>query len=190
MLFRSFRDHCLRENIEPRHASLDTSGAGSVLYSIICEEWDRAVLPVNFSGSPSDSYVRANDTNTAKKQFDRRVSELWWVGREFMKYSQIRGVTFDLARELKARKYDTVKGADGLKVSVETKTDMKKRLGFSPDLGDSFAVLVELCRQRLGWLAGGTGTGQNAARLDWEKQVDVANDLYGHVDYAEELVAV
>jgi hypothetical protein len=181
---RKFRDNCVAEGIDPRNAALDTSGAGSVLWSIIAEEWSNDVLPVNFSGSPSETYVRANDTNTADKQFDRRVSELWWVGREFMKYGQIRGVSQDLARELLARRYDTVKGADGLKVSVETKKDMKKRLGFSPDLADSFAVLLDLCRQRFNFLAGGTATGQNAERIGWEKQIEAANDLYTNVDYS------
>jgi hypothetical protein len=160
-----------------------------VLWSIICEEWDRRVLAVNFSGSPSDTYVRANDTNTSKNQFDRRVSELWWVGREFMKYGQIRGMTFDVAHELKARKYDTVKGPDGLKISVETKKDMKKRLGFSPDLGDAWTVLLDLCRARLGFLAGGHATGMNAVDESWEKEVAAASAMYENVDYGEEMVA-
>ena len=186
---RQFRDNCIREGVQPQHASLDTTAAGSVLWSIIAEEWSRLVLAVNFSGSPSDVYVRANDTNTSKNQFDRRVSELWWVGREFMKYDQIRGITFDVARELKARKYDTVKGPDGLKICVETKKDMKKRLGFSPDLGDAWAVMVDLCRQRLGFLAGGIKTGMNAEDDSWNKEVEKANQLYANVDYSEESYA-
>lgn len=185
---RQFRDNCLKEGIDPFHAALDTTAAGSVLWSIICEEWNPRVLAVNFSGSPSDTYVRANDTNTSKKQFDRRVSELWWVGREFMKYDQIRGISMDVSRDLKARKYDTVKGPDGLKISVETKKEMKKRLGFSPDLGDAWTVMLDLCRQRLGFLAGGITSGMNAIDNDWQKQVDAANALYENANYSEELV--
>lgn len=182
---RKFRDNCLAESVIPKHASLDTSGAGSVLWSILAQEWSNEILMVNFSGSPSDAFVRASDTATAKQQFDRRVSELWWVGREFMRFGQIRGITPDLMRELCARRYDSIKGADGLRVSVEKKVDMKKRLGFSPDLADSFAVLLELCRQRLRFLAGGVASGQNAPALDWQEKVNAANNLYENVDYSE-----
>lgn len=183
---RKFRDKCLEHGVLPFHAALDTSGAGSVLWSILAEEWSKEVLMVNFSGSATEMYVRANDTNTGKAQFDRRVSELWWVGREFMKYGQIKGITSDLARELKARRYDTIKGAEGLKVQVETKKEMKKRLGFSPDLADSWCVLLDLCRQRLRFLAGGENTGQNSANIEWDKQVEIANDLYEHATYEDQ----
>jgi hypothetical protein len=183
---RKFRDNCVAEGVEPRNAALDTSGAGSVLWSILAEEWSREVVMVNFSGSPSEAFVRANDTATAKAQFDRRVSELWWVGREFMRYGQIRGVNPDLMRELCARRYENIKGSEGLKVCVEKKSDMKKRLGFSPDLADSFAVLLELCRQRFGFLAGGTSTGQNAIDKSWEKRLSVVNDMYENADYSEQ----
>lgn len=186
---RQFRDQCKKHGVEKRHAALDTSGAGSVLWSILAEEWkdeEGAVLMVNFSGASTDMFVRANDTNTGKAQFDRRVSELWWVGREFMKYGQIKGITSDLARELKARRYDTIKGAEGLKVQVETKKEMKKRLGFSPDLADSWCVLLDLCRQRLRFLAGGENTGQNSANIEWDKQVEIANDLYEHATYEDQ----
>ena len=181
---RKFRDNCIKRDIVQRNSALDTSGAGSVLWSIIAEEWGSGVLNVNFSGSPSEYFVRANDTLSAKQQFDRRVSELWCVGREFMKYGQIKGITADLARELKARRYDTIKGIDGLKVSIEKKRDMKKRLGFSPDLADSWCVLLDLCRQRFGFLAGGMSTGQNSVNRSWEKEVEIANDVYANVDYS------
>lgn len=182
---RKFRDNCIYNRVPPRHAAIDCSGAGAPLWSIIAEEWSREVLEVNFSGSPSPIYVRATDTRTGDKEFDRRVSELWWVGREFMKYQQIKGINNDLARELKARKYTTIKGSEGLKVSVEPKKDMKKRLGFSPDLADSWCVLVDLCRQRFGFLAGGESTGHNAVRKNFEEQLNVMSDMYEHADYSD-----
>lgn len=187
---RQFRDNCIAHGVNPYHAALDTTAGGSVLWSIICEEWDNRVLAVNFSGAPTDMYVRANDTNTARMQFDRRVTELWCVGRDFMKYDQLRGIDPDLARELKARQYETVKGPDGLKVSVEKKEEMKKRLGFSPDMGDCYCVMLDLCRQRLRALAGGVSSGQHAINDAWQKRVNQVISLYENVDYAEEPIAV
>ena len=188
---RQFRDNCISHEVDSYHAALDTTGAGSVLWSIIREEWKGSnVLDVNFSGAPLDMFVRANDTNTAKMQFDRRVSELWWVGREFMKYGQIRGIDEDTARELKARKYDTSKGPEGLKVCVEPKKEMKKRLGFSPDLADCWCVMLDLCRQRLKALAGGVASGQRAENTSWTERVTLANNIYENVDYADQPVSV
>ncbi len=133
-----FRDNCIVAGVAPQHAAMDVTGAGTPLYSIVSEEWDNRVLGVNFSGAASQTYVRHNDQTMAHSQFDRRVSELWWVGKEFMKYGQIRGITKDLARELKSRHYETAKGPEGLKVCVEPKKDMRERLGFSPDQGDAW----------------------------------------------------
>ena len=184
-IVRKFRDNCIAFGVQPEHAATDVTGAGAPFYSIICEEWSNKVLPVNFSGSPSELFVRVNDTLTAQQQFDRRVSELWWVGKEFLKYGQLKGVTPSLARELKARHYETVKGADGLKVKVETKPDMKLRLGFSPDEADSAMVLIDLCRQRLGALAGGVASGQRAVNQSWQKEFESVNNMYANVNYEE-----
>jgi hypothetical protein len=72
-------------------------------------------------------------------------------------------------------------------VSVEPKVDMKKRLGFSPDNGDTFAIMLDLCRNRFGFLAGGMSTGQNAEEDEWQKQVALASNIYENVDYAEQI---
>ncbi len=182
---RQFRDNCRKHGVLPENAAMDVTGAGSPLYSIICEEWSRSVLPVNFSGSPSTLFVRVGDQLAANKQFDRRVSELWWVGKEFMRFSQLRGVTKELARELRARYYETTKGADGLKVSVEKKEDMRKRIGFSPDEGDCFAIMIELARQRHNFLAGGEGKGPSSINKDWEREYMQVSEMYSNARYEE-----
>lgn len=186
---RKFRDNCMAEMVSPENAAIDSTGAGSVLLSIIHEEWDNKVVGINFSGRASDMMVTVSDPVPARDKFDRRVSELWYVGKEFMKYGQIKGVHDDLARELKARQYDTVKGPEGVKISVESKKDMKLRIGFSPDEADCFVLAVDLCRQRFGALAGGIDTGMRKADNDWEKLVQAADSMYNNADYSEEVYA-
>ena len=102
-----------------------------------------------------------------------------------MRFTQLRGITKDLARELRARYYETMKGADGLKVCVEKKEDMRKRIGFSPDQGDCYNIMIELCRQRHSFLAGGIGQGQNAVNKAWEKEVSDVDQMYQNVRYEE-----
>ena len=92
------------------------------------------------------SPVRANE------KFSNRVTELWYVGVEFLRSGQLKGITPDLARELTARKYSTMSGG---KLVVEPKKDMKARMGKSPDLADAAFMLLDICRHRLGAYAGG-----------------------------------
>jgi len=106
----------------------------------------------------------------ACEKFSNRVSELWWVGVEFLRSNQIRGITPDLARELCARKYSTMAGG---KLVVEPKKDMKARMGKSPDLADAALLLLDACRYRLGAYAGaklavsrGEGWMKTAKKLD------------------------
>ena len=88
----------------------------------------------------------------ANEKFSNRVSELWYVGVEFLRGGQLKGITSDLARELTARKYTTQAGG---KLIVESKKDMKARMGKSPDLADAAFLLLDVVRQRLGAYAGG-----------------------------------
>ncbi len=178
-----FKNNCIDEGVDPEHAALDATGAGAVLADIIWESWSTKVLRVDFSGAPSTMLV--DGTKTAKDKYDRKVSELWGIGAEFLRYGQWRGITHDLARELKARMKTEIKGPMGLRIKVETKPEMKKRLGFSPDEADGFLVGVHLCRERLNAVP---GTGQSLrVKTDnsWQKAVRVAQAVYEDADYLE-----
>lgn len=181
---RQFRDNCIKEGIKAKHAALDATAAGGVLWSIISEEWSDEVLKVDFSGAPSELPVGPD--KTAKQSYDRKVSELWYVGKEFMKYGQLKGIPQEMAREMKARKFETVKGVDGLKVRVETKAKMKERLLFSPDVADVLFVGLHLCRVRFGAIPGVTGKGIMGNRqrfFDIAKQKDsVYESLYSDAE--------
>jgi hypothetical protein len=56
---------------------------------------------------------------------------------------QIRGVPDDVVEELCQRKWHA-KNHSASCACVEEKADMKKRLGRSPDLADTFVILVEV----------------------------------------------
>lgn len=181
---RQFRDNCVEAGVHPKHAGLDATGAGSPFLSIVREEWHPDVLGIDFSGAPSELPISVDNQRTAKQAYDRKVSELWYIGKEFLKYGQLKGVTQELAREMKARRYDTSKGTEGLKVKVETKKDMKERLLFSPDIADSAFVVLHLCRERLGFVPGGKGRGQSGVLNRFNALAHQANRVYETL-YAE-----
>lgn len=184
-----FRENCEAAGVEPENAALDSTGAGSVLADIIAEVWSPKVLRVDFSGKPTAFRVSVNNPKAAEDLYDRRVTELWYAGLEYLKAQQLKGLLdVELLREMKARRYDSVKGAEGLKAKVETKTDMKKRLNFSPDKADAYFVLLDLCRQRHGFLAGGLTGGLVKANDAWDKEVQDADAVYATVDYAEQQI--
>ena len=79
-----------------------------------------------------------------------RSSELCFVGRYFLECEQLKGITPDLAWEMTQRKY----ARRNRKIIIESKTDMKKRIGKSPDLFDSFAVGLFVIRKVFGAMAG------------------------------------
>lgn len=151
---RQFRDNCEKEGVEPENAAMDATGAGSVLWSIVAEEWSYRVHKVEFWGSASE--LPTIEGKTGKQAFDRRVSELWGIGKDFLRGGQLRGLTTSMTREAKARKYETAKGADGAKIKVEPKRDMKERIGLSPDEFDAFVVGLDLLRSRYGFRPTGT----------------------------------
>lgn len=180
---RQFKENCIANGVAPKHAGLDATGAGSPFLSIVREQWSHEVLGVDFSGAPSELPVSVDNARTAKQAYDRKVSELWYVGKEFLKYGQLKGVTQELAREMKARTYENVKGAEGLKVRVEPKDKMKERLLFSPDMADSAFVLLHLCRERLGAVPGGIGRGIAGSRHKFNELARKADRVY-HTLYA------
>lgn len=140
-----------RLKIPPKNVAWDCSGLDAIA-GTIKDNYSRECLLVDFGGSPSDLPFTADQPFPCKEKFDRKVSEMWFIGREFLLKKQLAGITPDTARELSLRKYETKSG----KKCVETKKDMKKRMkGLSPDSADSFLIGVFLLRERFGALPGG-----------------------------------
>jgi hypothetical protein len=131
---------------------VDTTGAGRGVAAFIDMNWGKC-RRCGFGGSPTTRKMKANESETGEDLFDRFVSELWWAVRVYLETGMVGGVSAsnrELCEDLSAREYETAKEK---KISVEKKTEMKSRLGRSPDHGDSFAMLIELMRRK-GALAG------------------------------------
>lgn len=181
----AFRDNCLAEGVRPEHAGLDATGPGGIaIADYVTDVWTTKILRVNFSGNASERWVGAEDPRKCIDAYDRRVSELWGYGLELMKYGQIKGITEELARELKARKRELIKGPMGLKTKVQTKKEMKLDLLFSPDLADAWVGGIELCRERMGLVAGGKGSHYAKANEIWKERFKKANSIYANSDRA------
>lgn len=145
--------------IIPSNVALDGSSKNPI-GDIFRREWSPEILIVDFNGSPSDlPYIDNKITKKAKDVFDRRVSEIWYVGRQLLENNQLAGIHPDHALEMSIRRYKEEKK----KIIVETKKEMKERTGGkSPDIADAGFVAIDLLRQRHKLVAGRPGERRNS----------------------------
>jgi hypothetical protein len=100
------------------------------------------------------------------------VTELWFGAKEFLQNGQLRGIGPDLAQEMTARNYETRKSG-GMKVVVESKSDMKGRIGRSPDVADAAFVMLDVVRSRFGLRPPQEGGSKQGRHLSsWKKTME------------------
>jgi hypothetical protein len=146
------KEECEKRGIKPENLAVDSTGAGSPLCDVLAGEWSNDFLRVPFGGKASDRRVSMNSQLIGEELYCNRVSELWFVGKEFIRTKQLTGVTAELAKEMANRRFELVKGSS-LRVKVEPKGELKARAGASPDMADCAFVCLDLARQRHGLVA-------------------------------------
>ena len=133
----------------------DAFGKGTVGFSFAKVFGLNPPVPVESGGSPSarpvrhDLFVTDKNGTTRLKRCDehykKKISELWFSVRYIIECGQMRGMTQETIDEGCLREYMVVENG---KFEVESKKDMKERIGRSPDLMDVAAIACEGCRQR------------------------------------------
>lgn len=156
------RRECEGLNIVPSHMGHDATGRGS-LGTYLARVWSAETNPIESGGAPTDRPVSA-DTYTSEprpnqkgrpttgrrlklcsEHYVKRVTEFWFSVRYCVQANQLRGLTEDTMEEFCQREWDRVKDD---KIEIETKMDMKERIGRSPDLADWAAGIVEMARRK------------------------------------------
>lgn len=139
-LIDQFRDKCNEHGILPRNAAFDSTGSGVTFAQWMHTKWSPSVIGVNSAESPVD---RRADSINGPMVFKNRVSQLWIQPKAYVRNGQIMNIPADVAEELCQRRYNQ-RNEETSKAWVESKKDMKARMGRSPDLGDAFCILVEI----------------------------------------------
>lgn len=142
-IYRYTRNECEKRGIPAAELAIDSTGEGGALLSIFKMNWG-SVVGVEFGGRPSEMIVSESDSRPASEVYDRRVSELNISIRAFATTNSLRGLSTIACQQACSRKLVY----KGKKYRVETKTEMKKRIGRSPDHLDAVAIGIDLCRQR------------------------------------------
>lgn len=182
---------CRNAGVEPHKFGMDVSGDGGRVGQAIIREWlktdqnGHSIVLISSMGKPTDRIAAEVDKRPCKDVYDRLVSEFWYSAYHGFKSRTIWGIdyTSELGRELCLRRY-TLKSR---KVSIETKNDFKARIGYSPDLADSFVYCLEMAR-RYGLIFIGNDKAVPTNRF-WarepEKQIQSEED-YSTDDWGEE----
>jgi hypothetical protein len=180
---------CQERGVQPKYFIMDTTGNGRGVFAILQKEWSREVQGVEYGGAPTDRPLRADDNRKCNEIYQYFVTELWFRASECAKAGLIGGLS-NLHRktidDLSSRRYVLKQGTKGMLMVAETKKEVKKRLGRSPDYGDSFTQFGELLI-RLGTAPGGgmaqrlaqqkiTGSAWDAQKLRAQKASSVFNE--------------
>ena len=139
---RQIAGYCKTYNISPSHYGYDATGAGIAFSDIVAEEWSSLPLAVQFGGNASTFNAGINDHRPANEVYQNRVTELWVRAKMMVKEGMIRGLTEDIIDQMIQRRWNTKSRAK--KIMIESKVDMKARVGYSPDWADAFFVLLEV----------------------------------------------
>lgn len=132
-LARQYIGWCKENGVDPENAGIDSTGGGIPFADIVVNEWSPRVLRVSFGGNPSSLPISETDEKLGTDAYMRRVDELWYQGIHYIRGSQIMGLSTEIIREMCSRRYTTRKRGDNEKVEVESKGEMKTRIGKSPD---------------------------------------------------------
>lgn len=145
---------CEEEGIAPERLGIDSTGAGATFCSILMDEWKLNTFHrASFAGAATLRPVSDLDDTPSNQKYGDRSSEIWFAGKEMLRHGQLFGLSCPkLVTELTSRKHTTAKSTDGNTViRLESKKELRKRTGCSPDIADGMAVVLDTIRERGGF---------------------------------------
>lgn len=165
-------ERCKADGVKPVDFIMDKTGGGRGVFAILQKEWSYDINGIEYGGAATDRTLKLGETDKCEDLYDRFVTELWFRTRAFGEEGLIGGIgnldtkTVD---DLTSRRYIVRKSGNRSKVCIETKADMKKRLGRSPDYGDTVSQFGELMARK-GFHPGKRHTPGQADRWELSKK--------------------
>lgn len=138
---------CREHGVEPKDFIMDKTGGGRGVFAILQKEWSWDVHGTEYGGSATKRPLKKGEDDTCDDLFIWFVSELWFRGPAWAEEHAVGGLKRLDAKtrdDLAARRYTVRTHKERKKRAVETKDEVKKRLGRSPDYGDAFSQFFEL----------------------------------------------
>lgn len=176
---------CLEAQVIPDNYIQDTTGNGRSVYALLHNMWSKKIQKCEYGGSPTERPLRLNEQKPASEQVKYFVDELWFRASYLAADGLLCGFKNLDERgqeDLGARRYTIRQAGDHKVMVMETKDELKKRLGRSPDYGDSLCQLGELMVRKglLGELAKGKSTGASGSKKRAIKAASRYDSEYTH----------
>jgi hypothetical protein len=170
---RYVKSYCEDNGVAPENFFHDSTGRGS-LGTALAREWSSDCNPVEFGGMatkrPVSMDIFITDPATGQRRLKRCdehyfkfVTEMWFSVRYAIEAGQMKRLSEESRDEFCARIWERVKDD---RISLESKIDMKKRVGFSPDAADCVAIMVEGARRK-GFVISKLGLKEGRADYKW-----------------------
>ena len=177
-LARRVMELCREEGVLPRNLIADYTGASRDVVSQLQSMWSMEVVGCSFAGAATERKILDTDEKEADRLFDRFVSEMCFASKAFMEAGIIKNMGGPQFEEMRTQLMARAYSLKGEKRVAQTKTAMKKIVGYSPDDADCLNLLVELCRRK-GISAGRADTFvDNDPEVEQEKARKVDEALY------------
>lgn len=138
---------CKSQGVKPSNFIMDRSGPGRGIYAALYKDWSPEIHGVDYGGAATDRPVRSDEKELASEIYEKFVTELWHRARESVADGILAGLSKVDERaieELSSRLYETKEVTRGTVIVAESKVEMKKRLGHSPDFADAYVQFAEL----------------------------------------------
>jgi hypothetical protein len=133
--------NAIKFHIPPGWLMLDRTGNGSGVHDLLKSLWSPEVRGVNYQESATDRKILEEDTKTAKEEYERVVSELWFAFKKWAEFDLVKikptALDEELTKELTGRRY-----MSGKLTRVEVKTEYKSRGNPSPNKADAVTLLL------------------------------------------------
>jgi hypothetical protein len=142
---------CEEEGVKPCDFIMDKTGGGRGVFAILQKEWSYDIQGIEYGGAATNRVLKLGETDKCEDLYLYFVTELWFRARAYGEEGLIGGISNldpKTIEDLTSRRYTVRKSGNHSKVQVETKPEVKKRLGRSPDYGDAFSQFGELMARK------------------------------------------
>lgn len=144
----SLKEIALKYNVATEDIGVDCTGTGISYPEIVDEVLGGHCMRIPFNGEVSTLPYPSDGLTDPQAMFDRRVSELWYIGKLYLQKGQIKGLKQSLITDMCKRLYE--RGRQN-KICVETKRKMRERGVKSPDEADAFMIALAVAREKYGF---------------------------------------
>lgn len=141
------------EGVRPEYVAMDASGGGALLADRLDELLGAKIRRIYFAAQPTVMPLSVDSPTPASEICTSRAVELWELAKRFLLAGQLRGITPEVAEEMRWRAYAAPDRRG--RIVLEPKEVMVDDRKVRPHRWDAACTAIGLLRDEFGVLPGG-----------------------------------